>query len=278
MPDCVAHGSLAPAITAILTGGLRVCASEPSFTRNVALAACRYAHPGRNSRHVYSGQALAEARRLAASGIIPWDTNDERQLEHARGYWDTCDNSGQVLLISTLRWVPVPSLMSKIAFDRVHRTVSGGITKWIEGHLCLQRRGRADANDSVIAVGDVVARIPATPKVRHALANFADAYTNPNADPPDAARLLTTLGDHWHPLASGWDFERIGRRIVDDMAEAVIANALRRLALSRLRGEGWRIVKTDHVVVHDEVEQVFWPREEVMPRTARLRSIMERRV
>jgi hypothetical protein len=133
------HGTLAEFIPGIMAGGIKCQPEEPCFTKNLILACCRYANRGRNSNHIYSGKIFTDVETLIQQGLVNPREKKELLLEETREYWDKNDNSSAVFVFFPWNLVPGPPAAAHLAFDHQNKLVSGGITKWLEGHTALYR-------------------------------------------------------------------------------------------------------------------------------------------
>lgn len=280
-PPLVLHGTLGSAVRSILSGGIRVAQGEPSFTADLYLACCKYAHQGYNTNRFYAGHTLVAARELAAQKLIDPTGDDAALLANARAYWDRHSTEGAVFFVRTDRWYVGVGPTAYLEFDLPRREVRGGLTKWIEGHIALYhqasdlarlRQRLGDDMSQIASVprdtvriprADVVMHLPSTPPIRQALASLARQAVGLESNRPGTwNQVLPAI----QVLADSPVHLRSAALLPDQLRQSAVQTAVRRGYLSILRARGFRMIKADYAEPYEEDAHVFWARDEIGPR------------
>lgn len=293
----VFHGTLAESAPRIIKEGIFFLEGEPSFTTDLALACCKYAHRGYNTNHYFSGKTLQEARLLVSKGSISQVYDDEQLLAQARRYWDTYEYLGGVFFVSTKRWWPGPSPMAHLSVNLAAREVRGGLTKWIESHLALYENEeflspyamsqlQAVINSEIgrgadktlgserrslrVDYEDIVLWLSSTPTTRKLLTKVASWALGLGALEPVWPEVVTALLKSVQLVSARElpkeDIEAIINGALKQTRMSAIKTAIRRGLLSILRARGVRMIKADFVQPYEEDAHVFWPEQEIASR------------
>ena len=289
----VLHGTVDEFARRIGVEGILFRKAEPSFTDNLVLAACKYAHRGYNKKLLYSGATARQAKELCLRHLIPDAESEAEMVEEARAYWEDHDDTGKVFFVSTAGWAPGPGPTAFLIFDHGAREVRGGITKWIEGHLSLYshtpeldddaRRElyqlatheleSLNACPSPVHLRETLCVQPSSMKVmlastkatRVALSVFADEALV--SMPACCERLVQDCLHALIPLDDKYAMVGARYSLIEDMIRrtylSVRSTFLRRAFVSTLRARGYRILKTDYVTPYEEEERVFLSREQI---------------
>jgi hypothetical protein len=281
------HGTLAEFIPGIMAGGIKCQPGEPCFTKNLILACCRYANRGRNSNHIYSGKIFSDAETLIQQGLVNPRDKKELLLEETRKYWDKNDNSSAVFVFFPTNLVPGPTAAAHLEFDHQNKLVSGGITKWLEGHTALyqnQTNNKKQKNNQKFLRGrsrggrffqkePSPGRIQSLPVLRAMLWQYQDVIIGLKDDNTIAEQLKKLIIDHMVILAGNnppLDMERLLEKILEQTVVTTLLSEIRRGFLSILRSQGYTIYKTDHHPPYVEVNEVFWPEAQIDRNTKNL--------
>jgi hypothetical protein len=280
-PHRVFHGTLGGAALSILAEGIRVAQGEPSFTDDLSLACCKYAHEGYNTNRFYAGQTLAAARELAAQELIASTEDDAALLANARAYWDRYSTEGAVFFIRTGRWHVGVGPTAYLEFDMRRREVRGGLTKWIEGHIALYHeasdlvRLRQRLGDDMSRIAsiprdivhipsdDIVMRLPSIPPVRQSLASLARQAVGLESNRPETWHEVLEAIEN---LTNAPTLTRPTDTLSNQLRLARVQTAVRRGYLSILRARGFRMIKADYIEPYEEDDHVFWAPDEIEAR------------
>ena len=285
----VLHGTLGEYVASIMRDGLRVRCNEPSFTADLSLATCKYAHRARNTVYRYSGRQLADAREtVARHRLLPTDRAScpDEILRASSAHWDRTYKDGVVFWVSTAGWRVGTPPVARLRIDDTRRVVQGGITKWIENHLALYPVGENSEllqhNDQQVwsmSSGNLYATLPSEPRTRECLAEFRETVLcgrNPDGLAGAIAEALAgqlRITQDREPI----DPLQLARSALSDLAECAVRTAARRGFLSILRGAGYRILKTDYDPPYEEEPQVFWKPASIEERLRGLERAVQRK-
>lgn len=249
MSGVVFHGTLGDCVAGVRADGIRVRAGEPSFTLDPALACCRYAHPGYNTKRFYTGTTLAAARLLAAQGLIRCRGDDD-MLADARTYWDAHAADGVVFVIAADHWQLRTGTTAHLSIDPNCREVHGGLTRWIESHVALFEN---DLPTERVPPERLIAELPSTPQARQSLSTLSRWAVG-----LEAYEIVVPALDNLRQAANA-----IAVGFLSGIRRTAIRTALRRGFLSILRAQGYRMFKSDHVPPYEEDAHVFWRADEI---------------
>lgn len=273
------HGTLAESVEAIDREGIRLVEGEPSFTADVALACCKYAHRGYNTKLRYSGKTLLEAHELVSSGVLSPEHSPGELLCAARTWWEGHDDGGRVFGILANRWSPCPSPLAVLRIDSMRGEVRGGLTKWIEDHLCVEP---AEDPTRPIPTGippsHIKFTIACTPSLRCVLRRMTGGPEGGFPSPELHSEMCTVLAGELrlHEAIYSCRANELASEIVVQTRAAAIGSALRRGYLSILRTAGYSMIKADFVNPYEEDDHVFWPRDDVAARLVELKTMSSR--
>lgn len=291
--SAVFHGTLADATPGIIKEGIRFTEGEPVFTTDLFLAGCKYADRGSNPPRYYSGQTVAEARKLLKDGLIPDYGVEEKLLETARQYWEDHDDSGTVFIISTSRWIIGPGPTAILQIDPVKKEVRGGLTKWLYNHRALyvnledltessmERFRETIARELTtipkpalrrslnIPPSDILVQLPIRPEFKKVLRRYSRQATgreNP-AEIDDTGDVIKQTLRKMMPAHSEislpFNVDSLIGFILKEMKKQAIVYTLKQCFLSTLRTKGYKMMKTDHVVPYEEDAHVFLKEGEI---------------
>jgi hypothetical protein len=277
--EFVLHGSPYDTVPYIEKNGILFLFGEPSFTKNVFLAACRYACMGYNSVRLYSGITLSEAKKLIDKKLIPGFKNEQQILQYARGYWDQHEKEGKVFVVSLAKWTKGVNPYTFLEYEREKHILKGGITKWMEGHIALypkkavyKRKSHSSyalfydkRTHSCLSLDNIVCSFYVTPVIRTEI----KLYLKNIHSPRKKAKLKIKFRNHLHDAlilnscASKQVKKEISSQIVQNLEDSYINMMVRKCYLSILHKRGVRILKTDLPEPEDEDPKIFLNQHEI---------------
>jgi hypothetical protein len=251
------HGTVGPSAEAIALEGLRFRRHEPSFTTDLVTAACTYAVPESHPR----------------ASLLAFESQ--------------C-SAGAVFIVRADRWLTRLSPTSCVWIDPMRPDVCGGITKWIGSYLALYAQSQECRRDELavrfragslrewsawkrergewlcVPTSDLIGPVPVSAAVLDWLRDIEAAVLGKERGVREPLELLAAVGD-------------AGLSEIRCMAQSArISRWLRRLTLSVLRENGFRILKMDVWPAGIVEDKVLWSPAELRRRMVILRLYIER--
>jgi len=250
IPPFLLHGTIGRAVEKITSDGLRFRRHEATFTLDLLTAALVYGVPANHP--------------------------------HAPEREDPNSGEGSVFIVATSGWTPMLSPTTFIWVDSCSAEIYGGISKWIGSYYTLYPQGESAPNTSEIQKSlrngglrncerwkqersetlkvqssNLLGQIRVTPAVTSFLREFEPGRRNGLVDKTVlSAKLISTTG------------------IPELRDVAIFARAcrwIRRLALSILQHNGFRIMKADVHPFCNVEDKFLWPAQDLNERIEMIR-------